>query len=409
MATDAQTAACPAHAGREDPGREDPGRDDRKSAAIAAANARPEPGSRVAGSFAFAREILRSPLMRQAGAGAEHVQVDNPDHVSFFFLDGDVHRRRRAAVAGFFAPKTIITRYHPIMQRTMDELIAELRANGSAPLDELSFQMAVDVAAEIVGLTESDSRALSGRLRRMLGFNFGAARGPLARLWTGAVTAVRAWMIIRKDLKPAVAARRAAPRDDVVSYMVREGYSTKAMLMECMTYATAGMLTTREFIVMVAWHLFTNDGLRQRFLAADEADQFAIIEEILRLEPVAAMLHRRASVDMADSAGGAVRAGELLAIDIRLANTDEAIAGACPFQLDPDRAKRMKVVGSYLSFGDGAHRCPGSQVALHETRIFLDRLLRVPGIRLASEPQVSWNAMLGSYELRGAIVNCDPA
>jgi cytochrome P450 len=61
-----------------------------------------------------------------------------------------------------------------------------------------------------------------------------------------------------------------------------------------------------------------------------------------------------------------------------------------------------------MTFGDGPHRCPGAQVALHESRIFVDRLLRVPGLRLVSEPKVSWSLATQTYELRGAIVACDP-
>ena len=104
-----------------------------------------------------------------------------------------------------------------------------------------------------------------------------------------------------------------------------------------------------------------------------------------------------------------MKEGELLCVSIRDASTDEAITGSCPFDLDPDRAKRMKVVGPYMSFGDGPHRCPGAQVALHETRVFLDRMFRLPGIRLVSEPRIIWNAYIQGYELRGAVVACDPA
>jgi cytochrome P450 len=81
--------------------------------------------------------------------------------------------------------------------------------------------------------------------------------------------------------------------------------------------------------------------------------------------------------------------------------------GECPYALDPDRARRVKMVGSYLSFGDGSHRCPGAQVALTETRVFLDRLLRVPGIRLHREPDLCWTDELMGYELRNAVVTCD--
>jgi hypothetical protein len=102
-----------------------------------------------------------------------------------------------------------------------------------------------------------------------------------------------------------------------------------------------------------------------------------------------------------------VSAGTLLAVDIRSVNTDESVTGPCPHVLDPDRAKRMKAAGGYLSFGYGSHRCPGSQVAMHETRVFLDRLLRVPGIRLEHAPRIGWSEMLMSYELRDAMIACD--
>lgn len=130
-------------------------------------------------------------------------------------------------------------------------------------------------------------------------------------------------------------------------------------------------------------------------------------KEILRLEPVAALLLRRALNQVLASGGKTIEQGALYAIDMRAANVDEAVTGECPFAIDPDRARRMKVVGSFMSFGDGPHRCLGSQVALHETRVFVDRLMRVPGIRLARAPTMTWLDALGSYELRSALVTCD--
>lgn len=382
------------------------GRDDRKTARIAAANLAPQPGSRVIGSFAAGRDVLRSPKVRQAGAHAGDTNISNPDEVSFFFLDGDLHRKRRAAVAGLFAPRTIVTRHHAVMHRTMDQLVARLREGRPLPLDELSFQMAVDVTAEIVGLTDSDSNAnLAQRIKAVLDSSLDRRPGWLGNLLFNARMLLRVGRFYRKDMVPAIAARRREPRDDVISFMVGENYSRKAMIMECLSYGGAGMMTTREFIVMAAWHLFDKPDLRERYLTGGEADQSAILEEILRLEPVASMLHRRA----AEPQPGMMDKGEVLCVSIREANVDEAITGPCPFELDPDRAKRMKVAGPYMSFGDGPHRCPGAQVALHETRIFLDRMFRLPGIRLVSEPKIIWNSFIQGYELRGALVACDPA
>ena len=176
-----------------------------------------------------------------------------------------------------------------------------------------------------------------------------------------------------------------------------------------MVYASAGMVTTREFIVMAAWHLFERDDLRQRFVSGDDEAQLAILEEILRLEPVAGLLYRRATEAVAGTEGGDVDAGALLIIDVRAANADAAAVGACPYAIDPDRSSQAKATGSFLSFGDGPHRCPGAQVALHETRVFLDRLMRLPGVRLVREPTMTWNDALMSYELRGATVACDRA
>ncbi len=323
------------------------GRDDRKSGRLADANLKPQAGSRTVGSFAAGREILRSPKVRQAGSG---------------------------------------------------------------PLDALSWQMAVAVAAEIIGLTNSDSNTnLANRVKSVLDSSATRKPGWFGNLIFNLEMLIRVGRFYKHDMVPAIAARRDAPKDDVISYMVKENYSKKGMIMECLSYGGAGMMTTREFIVMCAWHLFEKLTLRERFLNGPEEDQFAILEEILRLEPVASLLHRRAVEDSEADQSGAMKQGEVLCVSIRAVNTDEEVTGACPYELDPDRAKRMRVVGPYMSFGDGPHRCPGSQVALHETRLFLDRMFRLPGIRLISEPTVTWNSFIQGYELRGAVITCDPS
>jgi len=395
----AATGSCPAHAGR----------DDRKSAKLAEANLAPQPGSRMVGGFWAGREILRSPKVRQAGASAAEVDLSKPDEISFFFLDGPEHRKRRGAVAGMFTPRAILTRHRSVMDRTMD-LIVEKLLRGPQALDELSWQMAVDVAAEIIGLTESDSsEGLARRVKGVLDSSMERKPGWFSGIVFNLTRLIRVAKVWKHDIAPAIAARREEPRDDVISFMVKENYPRKGIIVECMSYGGAGMMTTREFIVMCAWHMFEKPDLRQRFLDEGEEMQFAILEEILRLEPVASLLHRRAAESATGEQGGDMTEGEVMCINLRAANTDEAITGPCPYELDPDRAKRMKVVGPYLSFGDGPHRCPGAQVALHETRVFLDRLFRLPGIRLVSEPDIIWNPYIQGYELRGAVVACDPA
>ncbi len=389
-------AACPAV----------PNRDERKSARLAAERVAFDREAQVITRFSSARDLLRNGLAKQAGADPDQVDTGNPEHAPVFYLDGEAHRRKRSAIARVFTATAVTTRYRAVMERATDTLLARLRAAGEAQLDILSLELAVAVAAEIVGLTDSYRTSMAGRIGATLSSGHLSQSPRLGRLLQPLLFRYHALNFYYRDVRPAIAARRRAPREDLISQLLDEGYSNKAIMIECMTYAVAGMVTTREFIVMAAWHLFERDDLRARFLAGDETDQLAILDEILRLEPVASVLQRRATEDMAIGSD-TIRSGQLLAIDIRAANTDESVTGSCPHVLDPDRAKRQKSAGGYLSFGYGSHRCPGSQVAMHETRVFLDRLFRVPRIRLEHAPTMGWNDMLSSYELRGAMIACD--
>jgi cytochrome P450 len=389
--------------------------DDRKTADFIGRNLSPFPVSRVAKNFAFAREILRTPGVNQ-GRGVANQDFGNPDHISFFFLDGEPHKKRRSSVASYFTPKAVLTRYRPLMDSTMDELIAEFRRAGSGVLDEMSLRLASNITAEVVGLTNGDGRRLAQILRDLMNSNPTLGKPPAYKFlhklfWGGYYDRRRARLqdeLYFEHILPAAQARLKEPKDDVISHMAKENYSRQAMFIECMTYAGAGVSTTREFIVMCCWQLFDHPEVRERFLAGDEADQFAIIEEILRLDPVANYVYRQSTIDIPESvSGNAVTPGEEFAVNIREVNTDSAVVGDSPFKLDPDRAKRMKNTGAWMSFGDGPHRCPGSQIALHETRVFLDRLFRVPGIRLAKKPDLILSVQSQGYELRGAVVTCD--
>ncbi len=383
----------------------DAARDDRKSAALAAGRVHADAGARVVHGFEASRAVLRSGQMLQGGAGADQMKVLGEDYAPVFFQDGEPHKQQRAKIQRFFTPKAISTRHRLVMERTSDELLGRLQADGGGKIDELSYQLAVAVAAEIVGLTNSNRTGLAKRIQgtilgtRLREFN------PVVRFGAQLLTGANVLRFYARDVRPAIKARRKQPQEDVISHLIGEGYPNRAILIECMTYGVAGMVTTREFIVMAAWHMFDNDELRARFVASDEAGQTAILEEILRIEPVASMLHRKAATDCELGADSA-RTGEVLAVNIREANLDPDSVGECPNLVDPDRAKKQKTVGSFMSFGDGSHRCPGAQVAIAETRVFLDRLMRLPELRLAHPPVMTWCDGLMSYELRDARVTC---
>ncbi len=390
-----QSPECPVHDGI----------DRRKTAQLAARSIVPREGAAPVQKAGLARAIMRSQEALQSIGGGVGVRYKNPDHAPVIFLDGMPHRKKRMAIAKFLSPNAVTTQHRDVMVRMTEELIGKLRGKGEARLEDLSFQLAAAVVSEIIGLTNSDRDARAKRVERALYAGIAPRKPGLAGQMQALHMTYATLMFMWMDVMPAKKARMAERKNDVISTLLDENYVDQAILIECLTYGSAGMATTREFIVMAAWYLFEQPELRARFLASDMQGQLAVLMEILRLEPVAGMLHRL--MKQGAPAPDGARAGELYAIDIRAVNTDEELVGACPFAVDPDRAARQKENGRYMSFGDGAHNCPGWQVALHETRIFLDALFRVPGLSLKRPPDIDWNPGVQGYELSNAIITCD--
>lgn len=376
------------------------------TARLAARYVHPEPGTRHLNRFEQLRAVLRSEGMRQGGAADSPTEKEDPTRSSIFFLFGEEHRRRRGAIIGFFTPKAIATRHMPVISETADRLIGEFRRKGRARLDDMSFMLTSTVVAEIVGLTETPVRPMMRRIERANGTP-DVWRGGIHKFLAPLKSRFFAMAFLLRDVKPAIAARRKERREDVISKLLDEGRSDIEILVECTTFGLAGMGTTREFVVVAALHLFEDEALRGRFLSGGDADQMEILKEILRLEPQASMIYRTASEGLSSEA---ITAGERLSLEIRAANLDEATVGPNPQRIDPDRAKKMKNNGAWMSFGDGAHFCPGWQVALTETRVLLDRLFRIPGLRLTRYPDMAWTPpMLQSYQFVNAVIECDPA
>src|SRR5699024_784519 len=121
----------------------------------------------------------------------------------------------------------------------------------------------------------------------------GADSRPKAVLRPLRGTVPMAWFYVR-DVRPAIRERTRQPQAAVISHLLKEGYGIPAILIECVTYGAAGMATTREFISMATLHLLRDDALRARYVQADEPERYAILHEVLRLEPIVGHLYRRA-------------------------------------------------------------------------------------------------------------------
>ncbi|WP_029215130.1 cytochrome P450 [Kallotenue papyrolyticum] len=359
--------------------------------------------------YRIARQILKSEQTRQAGFRAELLEhLEGRMRPPVLFQEGPAHHEQRRKTARFFTPKTVSSAYRGLMETLADELIGELQRRRRVDLSRLSMRLAVQVAAHVVGLTNS---RLPGMDRRIDAFFAQPPAGPGRHLGLALAALRNQWRIslfYLLDVKPAIRVRRQQPREDVISHLIGQGYRDHEILTECITYGAAGMATTREFISIAAWHMLEQPALRARYLAADEAERHAILQELLRLEPVVGNLLRRATADLqVETEHGTVTipAGALIDLQIHAANADESAVGAHGRQICLGRdLKAEGITPAGLSFGDGHHRCPGAYVAIQESDIFLQRLLALDGLRIIRPPTLTWNELIKSYEVRTFIV-----
>jgi cytochrome P450 len=351
--------------------------------------------------YASARAMLRSGDTRQAGFGAEHVKrMQGRMRLPVLFRDGPEHREHRRQTAKYFTPRRVESAYHGLMDRLADEQCAVLRRRGEADLSQLTFRLAVAVAGEVIGLTNSRGD-MARRLERFFDQAPDEASGWSPKAWLARIkNSTTMGSFYWFDVRPSINARRKKRRDDLISHLIDEGCGNGEILGECVTFGAAGMITTREFITAVAWHLFTDEDLRAAYVRGDEKQRVAVLHEILRLEPVVANLARLTTADH-QVGDVTIPAGVKVDIGVAAANLDADAVGADPGAICPARPMSDGVGDAGLSFGDGAHRCPGAYIAIQETDIFLTKLFAMPGLRMVQAPKTRVRPDIASYELTG--------
>jgi cytochrome P450 len=363
-------------------------------------------------SFHAARTILRSPDTRQAGFNADTVtHVPGQNNIPILYQEGKAHQLQRKQTARFFTPKTVSENYRQLMEKLSDDLIARLKHKKEVDLSRLTMGLAVRVAGEVVGLTDSRLPGMDKRLEAFFENDFSQTQGSLFDKIKLLLNQQPMLTFFYLDVKPAIEARKKHPKQDVISHLLEQKYSDPEILIECVTYGAAGMITTREFISAAAWHLLEQPALRARYVTAPEEERHEILHEILRLEPIVGNLQRQATKDITvkvDDQEITIPENALINVHLHGANNDEAVVGDFPHVVYPDRTiNGDNIPTMIMSFGDGVHRCPGAFVAIQETDIFLSRLLALDSLRITQKPRVTWSELVTGYEIRDFLVAVD--
>ncbi|MCW2505202.1 MAG: cytochrome [Actinomycetia bacterium] len=359
--------------------------------------------------YPSSRAALRSAGTRQAGFGADNARkLPRKMRVPVLWRDGPDHREHRRQTARFFTPRRVDEKYRELMHSFADEQVARLLAGDETDVSRLSFDLAVAVAGQVVGLTNSDRHGMASRLDRFFReFSVKPGFGSPEAIYRLMYSNTSLALFYFADVRPAIRARKRERQDDLISHLIDDGASHGDIFGECLTFAAAGMITTREFITIAAWHLFTDPGLREAYTGGDRVGRLAILHEILRLEPVVGNLARWADEDIEVPAGdgtATIPRGARIDIAIATANLDPVAVGPDGTQVCPARSLADGVADSVLAFGDGPHKCPGAHIAIQESEIFLTKLFAVPGLRMVRAPRTRIRAEISSYELQKLIV-----
>jgi cytochrome P450 len=199
--------------------------------------------------------------------------------------------------------------------------------------------------------------------------------------------AQRSLLEMVRYLEGAIAAKRLAPGDDMISQLLqaeRDGslQSHVELLAQCAMMLFAGHETTRNLLGNGMLALLRNPRQWQRLRQSPELVPSAV-REMLRYDSPVQYTGRRVTTEM-ELHGQTLRRGDLVIALIGAANRDPERHDDAD-QLDIER----KDPGA-LAFGSGIHVCIGAALTRLEAEVVFSKLLaRSADWQLSSEP-LSW-------------------
>ena len=288
------------------------------------------------------------------------------DEFTMLFLDPPDHTRLRALVNKAFTPKAV-NALEPPIRGIMATLLDDIEDPGGFDLMQAVAQpLPVIVIAEMLGVPPEDRpqfKVWSAQRARLLEPTIGR------REREAGAAASRAFDAYFRSI---VEARRAEPRDDILSALVQaedegERLTERETLNMLRLLLIAGNETTANLIGNGILALLRNPEQLRR-LRDDPGLIPAAVEELMRFDSPVQTDFRRALADC-EVNGFPVRKRDNIVVLLGAANRDPEMFEN-PDRLDVGRDQR-----SHLSFGRGIHHCLGAPLARLEGRIVLEMLL----------------------------------
>jgi cytochrome P450 len=296
---------------------------------------------------------------------ARPLSVDPPEHAKF-----------RALVDPFFLGEGLV-KATPMIEALVDRLIDGFAARGETEIvRDFAEPLPVTVITRLIGFPDEDMPQLKA---------WSAAwAAPFARGLTleQEMWVAREGVAFQHYIKGHIDARRAEPRDDIITHLVQAEVDGRPLSdLEIMSMVDhlyiGGNETTTFAITSGLWLMLREPGVYDR-LKAEPKKIRTFVEENLRLESPTQGLYRTVTRDT-EIRGVPLPKGATVHLRFAAANRDPEVF-KCPHMLDLDRGNAIK----QMAFSQAEHHCPGSGLSRLEQAIAFRRLLeRLSNLRLA--------------------------
>lgn len=280
-------------------------------------------------------------------------------------MDPPRHTALRRTINDHFKPKTI-ARLEPRVRALAKEIVDAVGPKGECDfVTEVAAELPLLVLAELLGVPREERRLLFDWTNRLIGLDDPDFGNPY--------DAQAALMELFQYSAQLAHARRADPRDDLMSVLVRaeiDGRPLDFLEINMMFFlmVVAGNETTRNAISGGIEALCAFPAQRERLLAQPALLRTAIEEVVRWHSPV--MQFRRTATRDTEIAGQEIRENDKVVVYYGAANRDER-AFAAPDVFDVGRTPNP-----HLGFGIGNHFCLGANLARAEMRILFEEVLR---------------------------------
>ena len=315
------------------------------------------------------KKISRDPRTFSSALGSTFIPDQDEEtlmmlRLSVLNMDDPQHTRYRNIVAKGFTPRVIAKLVEDTNARAA-RVVDEVASRGECEfVNDIASKVPIQTICTMLGLDDELWPRMVELTNMMISGLDAEGQG------AGQIAAMEVYALCDQ----MAAARRAEPRDDIMTALVNaevdgERLDDGELNMFFITLIVAGNETTRNLINHSMLALIDNPGEADR-LRADESLWPTAVEEMLRYGTSIANFRRTATTDV-ELRGTQIKAGDKVVMYYASANRDEEVFA------DPHRFDVSRRPNDHVTFGGGGvHFCLGASLAKAQIRATMQEVVQ---------------------------------